>query len=87
VISYAGDSCPRQAKPAALVNSLYVTADCFAGICPYEKITCVIVDECHRAVGKNDAVSAISKMRADQCKFRVIGLSATPGSKREAIQV
>lgn len=47
----------------------------------------MVVDECHRAVGKNDAVAAISKMRQDQCKFRVIGLSATPGSKREAIQV
>ena len=47
----------------------------------------MVVDECHRAVGKNDAVASISKMRQDQCKFRVIGLSATPGSKREAIQV
>ena len=47
----------------------------------------MVVDECHRAVGKNDAVAAIGKLRQDQCKFRVIGLSATPGSKREAVQV
>lgn len=47
----------------------------------------MIVDECHRAVGKNDAVSAISKMHQDHYKFRVIGLSATPGSRREAVQV
>ena len=58
-----------------------------AGICPYEKITCVVVDECHRAVGNDGAVLSIAKMRQDQGKFRVLGLSATPGSKREAIQV
>ncbi len=58
-----------------------------AGVCPLEKITCVVVDECHRAVGKNDAVAAIEKLRTERCKFRVLGLSATPGSKREAIQV
>ena len=58
-----------------------------AGICPYEKITCVVVDECHRAVGKDGAVLSIAKMRQDHVKFRVLGLSATPGSKHEAIQV
>ena len=58
-----------------------------AGICPYENITCVVVDECHRAVGKDGAVLSITKMRQDQGRFRVLGLSATPGSKREAIQV
>lgn len=56
-------------------------------MCPLEKITCVVVDECHRAVGKNDAVAAIEKLRGEGCKFRVLGLSATPGSKREAVQV
>lgn len=58
-----------------------------AGVCPLEKITCVVVDECHRAVGKNDAVAVIEKLRSEGCKFRVLGLSATPGSKREAVQV
>jgi len=57
-----------------------------AGISPFEKIVCIVVDECHRAVGKNDAVTVIEKMRQEQCKFRVIGLSATPGSNREAVQ-
>ena len=47
----------------------------------------MVVDECHRAVGKDGAVLSIAKMRQDQGKFRVLGLSATPGSKREAIQV
>ncbi|EIE24101.1 P-loop containing nucleoside triphosphate hydrolase protein, partial [Coccomyxa subellipsoidea C-169] len=60
--------------------------DVCTGVCPLEKITCVVVDECHRAVGKNDAVAVIEKLRSEGCKFRVLGLSATPGSKREAVQ-
>ena len=52
-----------------------------------EKVVCVVVDECHRAAGKSDVVEAIRHMREAGCKFRVVGLSATPGSKKEAIQV
>jgi Fanconi anemia group M protein len=47
----------------------------------------VVVDECHRAVGKSDIVVAIEKLRQERCKFRVLGLSATPGSRKDAVQV
>ncbi len=57
------------------------------GICPLEKVICVVVDECHRAVGRSDVVATIEKLKQERCKFRVLGLSATPGSKREAVQV
>ena len=57
------------------------------GICPYEQISCVVVDECHRAVGQADIVKAIKDMRnSKKCKFRVLGLSATPGSSHEHVQ-
>jgi len=58
-----------------------------SGICPAELVTCIVVDECHRVVGKTDMVLAIRKMARDNLKFRVIGLSATPGRDRGAIQV
>ena len=58
-----------------------------AGICPCKKIVCLVVDECHRARGHNDVVMAVKKMQDQKCKFRVLGLSATPGSSNEAIQV
>lgn len=57
------------------------------GICPHKKIVCLVVDECHRAKGNSDIVLAVKKLRQDKCKFRVLGLSATPGSSNEAIQV
>ena len=46
-----------------------------------------MVDECHRAKGNSDIVMAVKKLREEKCKFRVLGLSATPGSSNEAIQV
>ena len=50
-------------------------------------MTCVVVDECHRATGKADIVAALAHMARAKCRFRVLGLSATPGSSREAVQV
>jgi len=32
-------------------------------------------------------VLAVKKLREEKCKFRVLGLSATPGSNNESIQV
>ena len=58
-----------------------------AGICPHKKVVCLVVDECHRAKGNSDVVLAVKKLREEKCKFRVLGLSATPGSSNEAIQV
>ena len=58
-----------------------------AGICPYEQVVCLVVDECHRATGKADIVSAIQRMRQARVRFRVLGLSATPGSTAQQVQV
>ena len=58
-----------------------------AGICPAGRITCLVVDECHRATGKADIVLAVKRMREAGVKFRVLGLSATPGRDRESVQV
>lgn len=47
---------------------------------------CLVVDECHKAVGKSDLVTVVAKLRAERCKFRLLGLSATPGATRQAVQ-
>ena len=57
-----------------------------AGLCPFERIVCLVVDECHKAVGKSDLVTVVAKLRAERCKFRLLGLSATPGATRQAVQ-
>lgn len=60
---------------------------CIAGICPFEKVVCLVVDECHKAKGKTDIVKAIESMTREKVKFRIVGLSATPGRTVEDIQV
>ena len=57
-----------------------------SGICPKELITSLVVDECHRATGKADIVLAIRTMREAGIKFRILGLSATPGKDRANVQ-
>ena len=66
--------------PQALKN------DVCLGVCPFERITCLVVDECHRAVGRSDGAVALQRLAAAGVKFRCIGLSATPGATREAVQ-
>ena len=70
-----------------MCDLLDLIAHAFPGICPHKKIVCLVVDECHRAKGNSDIVLAVKKMREERSKFRVLGLSATPGSSNEAIQV
>ena len=47
----------------------------------------MVVDECHRAVGNASMAKAVAQLRQARARFRVLGLSATPGSSHEAIQV
>lgn len=61
--------------------------DVSKGLCPADKIVCVIVDECHRAVGNAPIVNALRGIHSTRgAALRVIGLSATPGSVPEKIQ-
>ena len=61
--------------------------DVSKGLCPAHKIVCVVVDECHRAVGNAPVVNALRGIHSTRgAALRVIGLSATPGSVPEKIQ-
>ena len=66
--------------PAAFKN------DVVLGACPFESVVCVVVDECHRAVGKADGAVALRRMREGGASFRTVGLSATPGRSPTAVQ-
>eukprot|EP00798_Chlamydomonas_sp_ICE-L_P008631 gene8631-34076_t len=57
------------------------------GIFPEEKLVLVVVDECHRAIGNAPAANALNFLKRNKAlKYRILGLSATPGSSFEAIQ-
>ncbi|XP_045494045.1 Fanconi anemia group M protein isoform X2 [Colias croceus] len=60
--------------------------DIKSGICPSDKIRCLVIDEAHRARGNYaycQIVSTLSDM--GHKTYRILALSATPGSKVEDV--
>ena len=47
------------------------------GIVDIKRITCVVVDECHRAQGDYAYTTLLKQLRTAHRPFRVLGLSAT----------
>ncbi|KAJ3435470.1 fanconi anemia group m protein [Anaeramoeba flamelloides] len=68
------------ATPQTIVNDIN---NCY---CPTDKIVCVIFDEIHHSLGNYDYVVLIKKILKQTNKFRVLGLTATPGTTTEQIQ-
>ncbi|CAK5060294.1 unnamed protein product [Aphanomyces euteiches] len=56
------------------------------GNCDVRSFVCVVVDEAHRATGNYAYVVAIRHIAAKISGFRILALSATPGSKFDVIQ-
>lgn len=56
--------------------------DIRSGICPGDKIRCLVFDEAHKAQGKYPYCKIISTLTEKKCEtYRVLALSATPGNK------
>ena len=55
------------------------------GIDP-SRISLVVLDECHKAKGKFAYVTALEKIAQSNQSFRVLALSASPGSTKQKIQ-
>ncbi|EMR62093.1 putative atp-dependent dna helicase mph1 protein [Eutypa lata UCREL1] len=56
------------------------------GIADPKSIVLLVVDEAHRATGNYAYVKVVNFMRRFSSSFRVLALTATPGTKVEAIQ-
>ncbi|CAG4991774.1 unnamed protein product [Parnassius apollo] len=60
--------------------------DIKSGICPGEKIRCLVIDEAHRARGNYAYCQIVSTLTEMGHKtYRLLALSATPGSKVEDV--
>ncbi|KAJ5651054.1 uncharacterized protein N7484_004777 [Penicillium longicatenatum] len=66
--------------PQTLINDLKT------GIADPKRIVLVVVDEAHRATGGYAYVEVVKFMRRFSNSFRVLALTATPGSTVEAVQ-
>ncbi|EMC95081.1 hypothetical protein BAUCODRAFT_72607, partial [Baudoinia panamericana UAMH 10762] len=66
--------------PQTVINDLK------SGISDPKKIVLVVVDEAHKATGGYAYTEVIAFLRRFNSSFRVLALTATPGSKVEAVQ-
>jgi ATP-dependent DNA helicase MPH1 len=57
-----------------------VQSDINRGACDPASIVCVVVDEAHKATGNYSYVKVIEEIALKSSRFRVLALSATPGS-------
>ncbi|CAD7704868.1 unnamed protein product [Ostreobium quekettii] len=60
--------------------------DMSKGFLDERKIVCLVVDECHRSIGNYATVKAVDMMKKENVKFRVVGLTATPGRSQQVVQ-
>lgn len=70
---------------------LFLTAQTFVndlktGVCPGEDVVCLVVDEAHKATSNHSYVQAARLLGRRSAGFRVLALSATPGSNAERMQ-
>ncbi|EED87716.1 atp-dependent RNA helicase, partial [Thalassiosira pseudonana CCMP1335] len=61
--------------------------DIEGGRCDAKSIVCVVMDEAHRATGNHANALLVNMIEEAGAKFRLVGLSATPGTDIKSIQV
>ena len=66
--------------PQTIINDLKT------GICDPKRIVLLVVDEAHRATGNYAYVEVVKFLRRFNTSFRVLALTATPGSTVESVQ-
>ncbi|KAG0635729.1 hypothetical protein HOY80DRAFT_1004045 [Tuber brumale] len=60
--------------------------DIAKGICDAKRVVCLVIDEAHRATGNYAYVQVVKLLRRVNNSFRVLALTATPGSTIDKVQ-
>ncbi|XP_063885046.1 Fanconi anemia group M protein-like isoform X2 [Scylla paramamosain] len=63
-----------------------VTNDLSRGSCPAKLIKCLVLDEAHRALGNHAYCQVVRGLKEHGHDFRILALSATPGSDLMAVK-
>ncbi|XP_075360128.1 Fanconi anemia group M protein [Mycteria americana] len=66
--------------PQIMVNDLS------RGTCPALEIKCLVIDEAHKALGNHAYCQVVRELSKYTNQFRILALSATPGSDTKAVQ-
>ena len=75
-----------QSKRVFFMTPQTIINDLKTGICDPKRIVLIVVDEAHRATGNYAYVEVVSFLRRFNTSFRVLALTATPGSSVESVQ-
>ncbi|TNN41829.1 Fanconi anemia group M protein [Liparis tanakae] len=54
--------------------------------CPAQQVKCVVIDEAHKALGNHAYCQVIRQLCSRTLQFRILALSATPGSDTKSVQ-
>jgi len=63
-----------------------ISNDLSRNICPAEAIKCLVIDEAHKALGNHSYCQVVRELVKVTTHFRVVALSATPGSDIKSVQ-
>ncbi|KAI9552091.1 hypothetical protein GHT06_022428 [Daphnia sinensis] len=63
-----------------------LTNDISRAACPANEVKCLVLDEAHKALGNYAYVQVVQELCKHGAIFRILALSATPGSDLKAIQ-
>ncbi|XP_047306478.1 DEAD-box ATP-dependent RNA helicase FANCM [Impatiens glandulifera] len=73
-------------KRVFFVTPQVLEKDIQSGTCSVKHIVCLVIDEAHRASGNYSYCVAVRELMSAQQQFRILALTATPGSKQQSIQ-
>ncbi|CAK9162502.1 unnamed protein product [Ilex paraguariensis] len=79
-------ACLWKAKRVFFVTPQVLEKDIQSGSCLVKRLVCLVIDEAHRASGNFSYCVAVRELMAIPVQFRILALTATPGSKQQAIQ-
>ncbi len=75
-----------QSKRVFFMTPQTIVNDLKTGICDPKRLVLIVVDEAHRATGSYAYVEVVKFLKRFNQSFRVLALTATPGSSIESVQ-
>ncbi|XP_049624293.1 Fanconi anemia group M protein isoform X2 [Suncus etruscus] len=75
-----------QSKRVMFLTPQVMVNDLCRGTCPAAEIKCLVIDEAHKALGNYAYCQVVRELVKYTNHFRILALSATPGSDIKAVQ-
>nr|XP_056707058.1 Fanconi anemia group M protein [Euleptes europaea] len=75
-----------QSKRVFFLTPQIMINDLSRGLCPAAGVKCLVIDEAHKALGNHAYCQVVKELCKYTQQFRILALSATPGSDTKAVQ-